>query len=249
MPRHPFKQAIRRFGQLAPLPGLLRNPASVARSLILTGKGGSLGPSPVFAGSPWQSWPLASSPAPRPRPRLRPHPPPRPLGRPAVTAPRRNRRPLRPTTIPTPPFRPLLRRMKPLPVPASPIRPAFSGNTTPFPGRMPGYRKRRPAGFRNRQGQSRPLEQFVDRHLCHQTPEQRPRRLVILRPALSGESYPNKHGTAVPTHWEVSSKSFSLKVPVGSLDSPVDLPVWGSDLRSVYVNAPPLALRSIGYIR
>ena len=73
--------------------------------------------------------------------------------------------------------------------------------------------------------------------------------LVILRPALSGESYPNKPGTAVATHWEVSSQSFSIRVPVGNLDSPVDLLVWGSDIRSVYVNAPPLAIRSIGYIR
>ena len=73
--------------------------------------------------------------------------------------------------------------------------------------------------------------------------------LVILRPALPGESYPNKPGTAVATHWEVSSQSFSIRVPVGNLDSPVDLLVWGSDIRSVYVNAPPLAIRSIGYIR
>ena len=73
--------------------------------------------------------------------------------------------------------------------------------------------------------------------------------LVILRPALSGESYPNKPGTAVATHWAGSSQSFSIKVPVGSLDSPVDLLVWDSDLRSVNVNAPPLAIRSIGYIR
>ena len=51
--------------------------------------------------------------------------------------------------------------------------------------------------------------------------------LVILRPALSGESYPNKPGTAVATHWEASSQSFSLRVPVGNLDSPVDLLVWG----------------------
>ena len=73
--------------------------------------------------------------------------------------------------------------------------------------------------------------------------------LVILRRVPTGWSYPNQSKTAVATHWEVDSKSFSIRVPVGNLDSPVDLLVWGSDIRSVYVNAPPLAIRSIGYIR
>ena len=73
--------------------------------------------------------------------------------------------------------------------------------------------------------------------------------LVILRRVPTGWSYPNQPKTAVATHWEVDSKSFSIRVPVGNLDSPVDLLVWGSDIQSVYVNAPPLAIRSIGYIR
>ena len=73
--------------------------------------------------------------------------------------------------------------------------------------------------------------------------------LVILRPAPPGSSYPNQPGTAEATHWELDSKSFSIRAPVGSLDSPVDLLVWGSDISAAYINAPPLAIRSIGYIR
>ena len=73
--------------------------------------------------------------------------------------------------------------------------------------------------------------------------------LIILRRVPTGWSYPNQPKTAVATHWEVDSKSFSLRAPVGNLDSPVDLLVWGSDISATYVNAPPLAIRSIGYIR
>lgn len=73
--------------------------------------------------------------------------------------------------------------------------------------------------------------------------------LVILRPAPPGSSYPNQPGNAEATHWEVGGKSFSIRVPVGSLKEPVDFWVWGSDIQSVYVNAPPLAIRSIGYSR
>ena len=73
--------------------------------------------------------------------------------------------------------------------------------------------------------------------------------LVILRRVSPGLSYPNQPRTAVATHWEVDSKSFSIRVPVGNLDSPVDLLVWGSDIATANINAPPLAIRSIGYIR
>ena len=73
--------------------------------------------------------------------------------------------------------------------------------------------------------------------------------LVILRRISPSLSYPNQPRTAVATHWEVSSQSFSLRVPVGSLEEPVDLLVWGSDIPAAYINAPPLAIRSIGYIR
>ena len=73
--------------------------------------------------------------------------------------------------------------------------------------------------------------------------------LVILRPPPPGSSYPHKPGTTVATHWELDSKSFSLKAPVDNLDSPVDLLVWGSDLPAAYISIPPLAIRSIGYIR
>ena len=79
--------------------------------------------------------------------------------------------------------------------------------------------------------------------------EQTFKALVILRPAPPGSSYPHEPGTAVATHWEVDSKSFSLRTPVGNLDSPVDLLVWGSDIATANINAPPLAIRSIGYIR
>ena len=73
--------------------------------------------------------------------------------------------------------------------------------------------------------------------------------LIILRPAPPGSSYPNQPGNAEATYWEVDSKSFSIRVPVGNLDSPVDLLVWGSDIATANINAPPLAIRSIGYIR
>ena len=73
--------------------------------------------------------------------------------------------------------------------------------------------------------------------------------LVILRPPPPGSFYPHEPGSAVATHWELDSKSFSIRVPVGSLDSPVDLLVWGSDIATANINAPPLAIRSIGYIR
>ena len=73
--------------------------------------------------------------------------------------------------------------------------------------------------------------------------------LVILRPPPPGSSYPHKPGTTVATHWELDNKSFSLKAPVDNLDSPVDLLVWGSDIATANINAPPLAIRSIGYIR
>ena len=73
--------------------------------------------------------------------------------------------------------------------------------------------------------------------------------LIILRPAPPGSSYPNQPGNAEATHWEVGRQSFSLRVPVGNLDSPVDLLVWGSDIATANINAPPLAIRSIGYIR
>lgn len=73
--------------------------------------------------------------------------------------------------------------------------------------------------------------------------------LIVLRPAPPGSSYPNQPGTAEATHWEVGRQSFSLRVPVGNLDRPVDLLVWGSDIATANINAPPLAIRSIGYIR
>ena len=73
--------------------------------------------------------------------------------------------------------------------------------------------------------------------------------LIILRPAPPGSSYPNQPGNAEATHWEVGRQSFSIRVPVGSLDRPVDLLVWGSDIATANINAPPLAIRSIGYIQ
>ena len=73
--------------------------------------------------------------------------------------------------------------------------------------------------------------------------------LTILRPALPGASYPNTPGTAEATVWEVSRRSFSLKVPVGGLAEPVDLLVWGSDIPGAHIKAPPLAIHSIRYIR
>ena len=73
--------------------------------------------------------------------------------------------------------------------------------------------------------------------------------LIILRPAPPGSSYLNQPGNAEATYWEVGRQSFSIRVPVGNLNEPVDLLVWGSDISATYVNAPPLAIRSIGYIR
>ena len=72
--------------------------------------------------------------------------------------------------------------------------------------------------------------------------------LVILRPAPPGASYPKTPGTAEAILWEVSSKSFSIRVPVGNLEKPVDLLVWGSDIPGAYTKAPPLAIHSIRYI-
>lgn len=73
--------------------------------------------------------------------------------------------------------------------------------------------------------------------------------LVILRPAPPGASYPKTPGTAEAILWEVGSKSFSIKVPVGNLSEPVDLFVWGSDIPGAYIKAPPLAIHSIRYIK
>ena len=73
--------------------------------------------------------------------------------------------------------------------------------------------------------------------------------LTILRPAPPGASYPNTPGTAEATVWDVSSRSFSIKVPVGNLAEPVDLLVWGSDIPGAHIKAPPLAIHSIRYIQ
>ena len=73
--------------------------------------------------------------------------------------------------------------------------------------------------------------------------------LIILRPAPPGASYPNTPGTAEATLWDVSSRSFSIKAPVGNLTEPVDLLVWGSDIPGAHIKAPPLAIHSIRYIR
>ena len=73
--------------------------------------------------------------------------------------------------------------------------------------------------------------------------------LIILRPAPPGASYPNTPGTAAATLWDVSSRSFSIKAPVGNLTEPVDLLVWGSDIPGAHIKAPPLAIHSIRYIQ
>ena len=73
--------------------------------------------------------------------------------------------------------------------------------------------------------------------------------LTILRPAPPGASYPNTPGTAAAILWDVSSRSFSIKVPVGNLAEPVDLLVWGSDIPGANISAPALAIHSIRYIR
>ncbi len=73
--------------------------------------------------------------------------------------------------------------------------------------------------------------------------------LTILRPAPPGASYPNTPGTAEATLWDVSSRSFSIKAPVGNLTEPVDLLVWGSDIPGAHIKAPPLAIHSIRYIQ
>ena len=73
--------------------------------------------------------------------------------------------------------------------------------------------------------------------------------LTILRPAPPGASYPNTPGTAAATLWDVSSRSFSIKAPVGNLAEPVDLLVWGSDIPGAHIKALPLAIHSIRYIR
>lgn len=73
--------------------------------------------------------------------------------------------------------------------------------------------------------------------------------LIILRPAPPGASYPNTPGTAEAILWDVSSRSFSIKVPVGNLAEPVDLLVWGSDIPGANIKSPALAIHSIRYIR
>ena len=67
---------------------------------------------------------------------------------------------------------------------------------------------------------------------------------IIIKPG----SYSYQPKTVVATHWKVSAKSFDIKAPVGNISRPVDLMVWGSDVRSLYGPAVPLAVRSIGYI-
>ena len=73
--------------------------------------------------------------------------------------------------------------------------------------------------------------------------------LTILRPAPPGAYYPNTPGTAEAILWDVSIRSFSIKVPVGNLAEPVDLLVWGSDIPGANIKAPPLAIHSIRYIK